>query len=64
MEAEFAAARRAHPAFALSSREALAALAALLSEHGHPVRWDADLPGVARFYVDDPFGNRLELLAR
>ena len=26
------------------------------------VRWDASLPGVARFYVDDPWGNRLELV--
>jgi hypothetical protein len=25
---------------------------------------DTDLPGAARFHVDDPFGNRLELLVR
>jgi hypothetical protein len=27
----------------------------------HPQR-DSDLPGYRRFYVHDPFGNRLELL--
>jgi hypothetical protein len=26
------------------------------------VREDGDLPGYARFYVDDPFGNRVEIL--
>ena len=25
--------------------------------------WDSSLPGVARFYAEDPWGNRLELLA-
>ena len=29
---------------------------------GFPIRTDADLPGYARFYTEDPFGNRLELL--
>jgi hypothetical protein len=27
------------------------------------VRWDARLPGVERFFTDDPWGNRVELLA-
>ena len=34
-----------------------------LEDDGHAVRWDDGLPGVARFSVDDPFGNRLEVLA-
>jgi len=59
----FAPARKAHPALALSSRAALEELAAALERAGHAVSWDADLPGAARLYVDDPFGNRLELLA-
>jgi catechol-2,3-dioxygenase len=59
----FAAARKAHPAFALSSKGALEQLAVALERAGHAVRWDADLPGAAGFYVDDPFGNRVELLA-
>ena len=41
----------------------VAALEALAERLGD-VRWDSDLPGFRRFYVDDPFGNRLELLAR
>jgi hypothetical protein len=27
------------------------------------VEWDDVIPGTARFYVHDPFGNRLELVA-
>ena len=28
--------------------------------HNHAVRWDTRLPGVARFFTEDPWGNRLE----
>jgi hypothetical protein len=58
--AEHVPARKAHPAFTATD---LDALAAALCRAGHPVLWDADLPSVRRFYVDDPWGNRLELLA-
>jgi catechol 2,3-dioxygenase-like lactoylglutathione lyase family enzyme len=57
IEEAFAPARKAHPAFAVAAAE-LDALAARLGD----VRWDDDLPGVRRFYADDPFGNRLEFL--
>jgi hypothetical protein len=30
---------------------------------GHDVRYDAAIPGTRRFYTDDPWGNRLELVA-
>jgi catechol 2,3-dioxygenase-like lactoylglutathione lyase family enzyme len=60
----FAAARKAHPALALRSAPALEQLAARLERHGHEPSWDDELPGVRRFYVSDPFGNRLELLVR
>jgi catechol 2,3-dioxygenase-like lactoylglutathione lyase family enzyme len=56
VEADFAPARKAHPAFAVGD---LDALAARLGD----VRWDDELPGVRRFYAHDPFGNRLEFLA-
>ena len=56
VEAGFAPARKAHPAFAVDD---LDALAARLGE----VQWDGSLPGVRRFYADDPFGNRLEFVA-
>jgi catechol 2,3-dioxygenase-like lactoylglutathione lyase family enzyme len=64
IESQFAPARRAHPALVLDSTAALDALAGKLARLGHEPCWDADLPGARRFYVDDPFGNRLELLAR
>jgi catechol 2,3-dioxygenase-like lactoylglutathione lyase family enzyme len=52
-------ARKAHPAFAATD---LDALAVRLTAAGHSVRWDDELPGLRRFYVDDPWGNRLELV--
>jgi catechol-2,3-dioxygenase len=52
---------KAHPALSVDSRAALADLAQTLASAGHEPRWDEDVPGVMRFYVDDPFGNRIEL---
>ena len=61
----FAPATKAHPALRISSRAALDRLAARLEEHGIDVRWadPEEIPGGARFFVDDPWGNRIELLA-
>jgi catechol 2,3-dioxygenase-like lactoylglutathione lyase family enzyme len=64
VEQAFVPARKAHPALALESPAVLEALAARLERGGCELRWDGELPGAMRFYVDDPFGNRLELLAR
>jgi catechol 2,3-dioxygenase-like lactoylglutathione lyase family enzyme len=61
IERPFAPALKAHPALLVDSRASLEALATALSAAGHEPRWDQDLPGVMRFYVDDPFGNRVEL---
>ena len=58
IEESFAPARKAHPALALPRAGDLSALAAKLEAAGRAVTWDGP-----RFYVDDPFGNRLELLA-
>jgi catechol 2,3-dioxygenase-like lactoylglutathione lyase family enzyme len=60
VEEPFAPARKAHPALAVSSLEDLETLAARLPS----VQWDDALPGYKRFYVSDPFGNRLELLSK
>jgi catechol 2,3-dioxygenase-like lactoylglutathione lyase family enzyme len=60
VEDDFRPARKAHPALLVDD---LDALATTLTGAGHAVRWDDDLPGVRRCYVDDPFGNRLELVA-
>jgi catechol 2,3-dioxygenase-like lactoylglutathione lyase family enzyme len=59
-EAGFVPARKAHPAFVVAGLDGLAEAVAAA---GHPVRWDDELPGVWRFYTDDPFGNRIELIA-
>ena len=60
VEADFRAARKAHPALRVAG---LDDLVAALEDAGHPVRWDDELPDLRRCYVDDPFGNRIELIA-
>ncbi len=62
VEDPFAPATKAHPGLAVGDAE-LGRLAARLQAAGAPVTWDDRLPGVRRFYTEDPFGNRLELLA-
>lgn len=62
VEEPFAAARKAHPAFRLTTEE-LEHLASRLKTAGARVEWDESLPRVRRFYTADPWGNRLELLA-
>ena len=59
VEADFRPARKAHPAVVV---DRLDALVAALAAAGHGVTWDEDNPGVRRCYVDDPFGNRIELI--
>jgi catechol 2,3-dioxygenase-like lactoylglutathione lyase family enzyme len=63
VEERFAPARKAHPALRVD-RAALDGLARTLTDAGAGVRWDDELPDVRRFFTDDPWGNRLELLAR
>jgi catechol 2,3-dioxygenase-like lactoylglutathione lyase family enzyme len=60
--ADFGPATKAHPALAVGDAAALDALAGRLTAAGAPVRWDDELPDVARFYTEDPWGNRLEIL--
>lgn len=59
VETDFRPARKAHPALFV---DGLPALAAHLAANGVATRTDAPLPGFERIYVDDPFGNRIELL--
>ncbi|MEA2440779.1 MAG: hypothetical protein QOH76_2203 [Thermoleophilaceae bacterium] len=61
VEENFTPATKAHPALAVSE---LDALAATLEDAGAPVTWDDELPGSHRFFTADPWGNRLEMLAR
>jgi len=55
----FVAATKAHPALVVDH---LDALAARLEAAGHPVTDGAGIDGYRQAYVDDPFGNRIELL--
>jgi catechol 2,3-dioxygenase-like lactoylglutathione lyase family enzyme len=59
IDRDFAPATKAHVAFEVVD---LDAMRDRCHTAGHPVREDGDLPGYARFYVDDPFGNRVEIL--
>jgi catechol 2,3-dioxygenase-like lactoylglutathione lyase family enzyme len=59
VEKEFRPALKAHPAFLVQD---LVSLRARLQQHGYAPYDDEPLEGYKRFYVADPFGNRLELL--
>jgi hypothetical protein len=59
VETEFCAARKAHPALLVVN---LQVLVGRLRSAGHDVREDEPLEGYHRVYVDDPFGNRIELM--
>lgn len=59
VEDPFRSARKAHPALLVHG---LAALVERLRAAGTTVRDDEPLEGYHRVYVDDPFGNRLELM--
>lgn len=59
VDVDFRAARKAHPAFIV---EDLTGLAAALAAAGHPPRPGEAIAGYERMFVDDPFGNRIELM--
>ena len=59
VEAEFRPARKAHPALLVDD---LDRLESACRAAGFSPQRDNELPGYARFYVADPFGNRLEFL--
>jgi len=59
VEAEFVAARKAHPGVLV---DGLDELAAALAAAGRPVDRDPHFPGHRRLYTADGHGNRLEFL--
>jgi catechol 2,3-dioxygenase-like lactoylglutathione lyase family enzyme len=59
VEADFRPAKKAHPALAVEGYDELVSR---LVERGLEVVPDEDNPGVRRCYVEDPVGNRLELI--
>lgn len=63
IDPDFAPARKAHVALRVDPAE-LDDLAARLSASGFPATWDTALPSERRFYSADPWGNRIEFLAK
>jgi catechol 2,3-dioxygenase-like lactoylglutathione lyase family enzyme len=61
VEDPFSPARKAHPGFVVSD---LDTVRGRLRAAGVAFEDDARIEGVDRLFVDDPFGNRLELRAR
>jgi len=62
----FAPATKAHPALRVSSVGELERLGAILAADGVVVvrPEPREMPGAARIFVQDPWGNRVELIAR
>lgn len=59
VEEDFRPARRAHPAIEV---ETFDRLCTRLTDADLEIRPDGLLPGRRRFYVDDPFRNRIEVI--
>jgi catechol 2,3-dioxygenase-like lactoylglutathione lyase family enzyme len=59
VERNFVPARKAHPAFVVDDLEALVDK---LKQAAYKLTEDEPLEGHDRIFVDDPFGNRIELL--
>lgn len=61
IDPDFRPAKKAHPALLVDD---LAGLRARLGEAGCPIREDKPVEGYTRFFTEDPFGNRIELMER
>ena len=61
VEADFRAAKKAHPALVVDD---LADLVSRLEQAGAPIRHDVEANGYQRLHTEDPFGNRIELMQK
>jgi catechol 2,3-dioxygenase-like lactoylglutathione lyase family enzyme len=59
IEADFRPARKAHPALKCSDYDAMLVK---LRVAGISIQEDRNVPGVERCHIEDPFGNRIELI--
>jgi trans-aconitate 2-methyltransferase len=59
-ERDFRSATKAHVGLTVTDLDQMAARVAAA---GHRVSWDEELAPRRRFFTDDPFGNRIEILA-
>ena len=55
-DADFVPARKAHPALLVAD------LPAFIRDRQLDVRWTTEIAGSTRCHLDDPFGNRIELI--
>ena len=60
VEADHVPARKAHPGLVVAGLDAL--VGELERTWTTAVRWSDEIPGTRRCHVDDPFGNRIELI--
>jgi len=56
VEAAFVAARKAHPALLMHG------LRSFIAAHKLAATWNDEIVGTVRCHIDDPFGNRIELI--
>jgi len=56
VEADFVPARKAHPALLVEG------LPEFVDAVGLDARWSDEIAGTTRCHIDDPFGNRIELI--
>lgn len=61
VEADFRPARKAHPAFLVDD---LTSLRRRLEAAGYAIKSSEGIENYDRIFVDDPFGNRVELMER
>lgn len=61
VDPEFRPATKAHTAFRVTDLRAIEERA---RQHGYRIGEDEPLPGFARIFVYDPFGNRIELMQK
>jgi catechol 2,3-dioxygenase-like lactoylglutathione lyase family enzyme len=61
IDPDFRPAKKAHPALLVDD---LAGLRERLAAAGCVIREDKPVAGYARFFTEDPFGNRIELMER
>ncbi|MBY0122509.1 VOC family protein [Bacillus sp. S/N-304-OC-R1] len=59
VQADFTPAKKAHPGLVVENLEELRNL---LENEGYKIKEEPPIDGRNRFFVDDPFGNRIEFL--
>lgn len=59
VEQLFKPAKKSHPAFEVDDVDGFAQK---LERAGYKVKWNEEMADVKRFFTEDPFGNRIEIL--